>query len=179
MNVSYKGLKQDFHPTQQEKLQAKFAKVSKLLDRRGEREAHVVVTQERHLYHAEVTVQFYDHQLVSLGSDGDLFTALNAALDKLESQAHKQVEKFREKNRRKEDYAIEMSEAPPEPEPVEANSRRVFHVNHKGSRKPMTLEEALIEMENDHVYLVYQDAVKQTVSVLVRRKDGHFDLIES
>jgi len=182
MNVSYKGIKQEFPIAHQEKLDTKFAKISKVLERRGQREAHVVVTQERHLYHAEVTVQFYDHQLVSVGSDGDLFTALTAALDKLEGQAHKHVDKFREKNRRKEDPAAGLAEAAstaPEPEAAEETARRVFRVNHHRERKPMTLDEALLEMEQDRDYLVYQDAEKETVSVLVRRRDGHFDLIES
>ena len=43
----------------------------------------------------------------------------------------------------------------------------------------MTLDEALLEMEEDRDYLVYRDADKECVSVLVRRRDGHFDLIES
>ena len=57
--------------------------------------------------------------------------------------------------------------------------QRVFRVNHHESRKPMTLDEALLEMEEDRDYLVYRDADKECVSVLVRRRDGHFDLIES
>jgi len=43
----------------------------------------------------------------------------------------------------------------------------------------MTLEEALIEMETDRDYMVYRDADKGCVTMLVRRRDGHFDLIES
>ena len=92
MKVSYKGVKQELPPKLKEKLDAKFAKLSKLLDKRGEKGAHVIVTSERHLHHAEVTVQYYDHQLVGIGSDADLFTALSAALDKIETQAHKQSE---------------------------------------------------------------------------------------
>jgi hypothetical protein len=34
-------------------------------------------------------------------------------------------------------------------------------------------------MESDRDYLVYRDAQKDGISVLVRRRDGHFDLIES
>jgi putative sigma-54 modulation protein len=181
MNVSYKGLKQAFLPAHQKKLDAKFAKLSKLVDRRGQREAHVVVTHERHLYHAEVTMQFYDHPLVCLCSDGDLFTALSSALDKLEAQAHKQVDKFRAKHRRKETPAATLaSRAIPEPEsPDPQPARKVFHVDLNRGGKPMTLDEALLEMEKDRDYLVYRDAEKETVSVLVRRRDGHFDLIES
>jgi putative sigma-54 modulation protein len=179
MHVSYKGIKRELPPAHQLKVDAKFARISKLLERRGQREAHVVVTHERHLYHAEVTVQFYDHQLVGEGSDGDLFTALTASLDKLETQAHKQVEKFRAKHRRKENPAAGLAEPSATSEAADQPVRRVFRVNHNRGRKPMTLEEALIEMEQDRDYLVYRDAEKQTLSVLVRRRDGHFDLIES
>jgi len=49
----------------------------------------VVLTAERHLHQAEITLQFYDHQLVGMGRDGDAFTAMSAALDKLEKQAVK------------------------------------------------------------------------------------------
>jgi hypothetical protein len=47
----------------------------------------------------------------------------------------------------------------------------------------MTLDEALLEMDNTRDYLVYRDADRDAepegFSVLVRRRDGHFDLIES
>jgi len=51
-------------------------------------------------------------------------------------------------------------------------------VNHHHKRKPMTLDEALIEMERDRDYLVYRDAETDRVSVLLRRRDGNFDLVE-
>jgi putative sigma-54 modulation protein len=179
MNVSYKGIKQELPPKIQAKLDAKFAKLSKLLERRGEKEAHVIVTQERHLHHAEVTIQFYDHQLVGAGAHGDLFNALSAALEKLETQAVKQRGRWREKHRREETAgnrpAAEAAGAGGEG----AAGRRVFRPNHHERRKPMTLDEALLEMERDRDYLVYRDAEKGSVSVLVRRRDGHFDLIES
>ncbi|SRR5579885_705962 len=179
MKVSYKGVKQELPSKIQEKLDAKFSKISKLLEKRGEKEAHVVVTSERHLYHAEITVQFYDHQLVSVGSDADLFTALSIALDRLEAQAQKQRAKWREKRRK---------EGPQEEEQVgfvattaegeEGQAPRIFRVDHHEDRKPMTLEEALLEIGKDQPYLVYRDAEKDCTSVLVRRGDGHFDLIE-
>ena len=42
----------------------------------------------------------------------------------------------------------------------------------------MTIDEALLEMENDRDYLVYRDADSDRLSVLMRRRDGHFDLVE-
>jgi hypothetical protein len=47
----------------------------------------------------------------------------------------------------------------------------------------MTLDEAILEMDETRDYLVYRDAdrdaQRQGLSILVRRRDGHFDLIES
>jgi putative sigma-54 modulation protein len=183
MNISYKGIKQDLAPKLQEKLDAKFNKISKLLEKRGEKEAHVIVQSERHLHRAEITVNYYDHQLVGIGSDPDLFTAVSEALDKLETQAHKQSEKWREKHRRKDapgkgEQEIVGVVASSEPATDGAVSQRVYRVNHLEDRKPMTLEEALLEMDSNRDYVVYRDADKECLSVLVRRRDGHFDLIE-
>jgi len=177
MKIIYKGVHHDLPTKLQEKLDAKFAKLSKLLEKRGEREAHVIVTNERRLHKAEITLQFYDHQLVGAGSDADLFTAMSAALAKLETQALKNRTKWREKNRRAE------PKTKSEPAPLAAVERdetpRVFRVNHYERRKPITLEEAVLEMGKRDDYLVYRDADREALSVLIRRKDGNFDLIEA
>ena len=182
MNISYKGVKQELPPKMQSKLNAKFAKLSKLLEKRGEKEAHVIVTAERHLHKAEITMQFYDHQLVGVGSDPDLFTAISSALDKLGTQAVKNRGKWQE--RRKEAAAPRRSPkasapAPPAPAPhASKGGQKIVRVNHHQERKPMTLEEAMLEMDKSKDYLVYQDSDKGRLSMLVRRRDGHFDLIE-
>ena len=62
-------------------------------------------------------------------------------------------------------------------EPAEPG-HHVYRVNHHQKRKPMTLDEAVLEMEKDRDYLVYRDAETDRVSVLLRRRDGHFDLVE-
>jgi hypothetical protein len=41
------------------------------------------------------------------------------------------------------------------------------------------LDEALLEMEKGRDYLVYRDAQTDRVAVLVRRRDGDFDLVEA
>ena len=184
MNVSYRGIKKEFSPKLQEKLDAKFAKISRLVEKRGEKEAHVVVTSENRMHKAEITMQFYGHPLVGIATDADLFTALNGALDKLDKQAVKNCAKYRAKVRRS-GTAKDAENGGGELVGVVASSeggkiaQKVYRVNHIDQRKPMTLEEALLEMGKDDDYVVYRDAEKECVSVLVRRRDGHFDLIES
>lgn len=183
MKITYTGIKQELSPKFQRKLDAKFQKLSKLLEKRGEIEAHVVVTSVRHLHKAEITLPYYEHELIGAGSDPDVFTAISAALERLEAQAVKNRGKWREKHRRKDELAgkeAKVSKAAPPPESSEKSSPvNVFRVNHHDQRKPMTLDEAMLEMEEDRDYMVYRDAEKEKVTVLVRRRDGHFDLIES
>jgi ribosome hibernation promoting factor len=203
MKITYRGIPQQLPTQLQKKVDAKFGKLSKLLERRGEKEAHVAITTERHLHNAEITLQFYDHQLVGEGSDTDVYTALSLALDKLGKQAVNQRGKWREKARRhngtgRKPAAAEPAETAPakssggktKPATVaakavanasrgQASAQRVFRVNHLNRRKPMTLDEAMMEMESGREYMVYRDSDRECVSVLVRRRDGNFDLIES
>ncbi len=60
-----------------------------------------------------------------------------------------------------------------------AKKPRIFRVDPQDGRKPMTVDEALIEMEGSDPYMVYRDADQNCLSVLVRRADGNFDLIQS
>jgi hypothetical protein len=55
----------------------------------------------------------------------------------------------------------------------------VVRVNHHDRKKPMTLAEAMLEMEEGSPYVAFRDAKSNAVSVLVRRADGGFDLIET
>lgn len=189
MKVSYTGIKNDLPAKFQQKLDARFAKVAKLVDGRGEKQAHVVVTSERHLHKAEITLRVHNHQLIGIGSDSDVFTAMSAALDRIEKQAVKQGAKWRETTRRSEPMKVASAKEAPMviPKKVAAGKRgiaptsdaRIFRPNGHERRKPITLEEALLEMEDGRDYVAYRDADKQVVCMLIRRRDGHYDLIET
>jgi putative sigma-54 modulation protein len=185
MKITYTGRQVELAPAQLKKLEAQFSKIGKLLDGKRECEAHVILSLERHLHQAEATVNYFNHQLAGLGSSTDLFTAIHSAAEKLEKQAVKARTKWRDTKRtpRKETVAAELEpaaevEAEGEGEAESGNAHRVHRVNHHQKRKPMTLDEAVMEMEKDRSYLVYRDAETDRISVLVRRKDGDFDLIE-
>jgi putative sigma-54 modulation protein len=181
MRVTYTGRQVELAPAQLRKIEAGLAKIGKLLDGKEEKEAHVVLSLERHLHNSEITIDYYDHRLVGAGSGPDLFTAMHAAIEKLEKQAVKVRERWRDLKRvpRKEAEAAPAAPEVPEAEEGEAETPQVFRVNHHERRKPMTLDEALMEMEKDLDYLVYVDAETDQVAVLIRRRDGNFDLVEA
>lgn len=100
MKVTYTGRQVDLSPAQSAKLTAEFEKIGKLLDNGlGEAGAHVVLKHERHLNNVEITVPYHHHDLVGEGSDSDLFTAIHDAVGKLEKQALRVREKWRDSKR--------------------------------------------------------------------------------
>jgi putative sigma-54 modulation protein len=202
MKFSYTGNSEAIPARQRAKLEAKLQKLSKMLERRGEKEAHIVLTQERFLHKAEITVNAWDHALVGIATDSDLTVAAHMAFEKLEKQILKLGARWRDTKRvrDKEADGAKASETlqpviatPKKPKAAAGGSgaigssaaakkalpKRVFRVNHSDGNKPMTLEEAMLEIEASQDYLVYRDAQTDRLKVLMRRSDGNFDLIES
>ena len=181
MKITYTGRQVEVAPAQLKKLQDRFSKIGKLLDGKEERDAHVVLSLERKIHKAEATVNYYNHQLVGVGSSADLFTAIHLAAEKLEKQCVKARTKWRDAKRvpRKSAPEVETENGSAvEAEADAAPGRQVFKIKPAQKRKPMTVEEAVLEMDQTRDYLVYRDAETDRVSVLLRRRDGHFDLVE-
>lgn len=178
MKITYTGRQVELAPAQLKKLQSQFTKIGKLLDGKREHEAHVILSVERHLQKAEVTVNYYHHQLVGLGSNGDLFNAIHIAAEKLEKQVLKTRNKWRDSKRSPRKPASEVETEAPIGASAATAGGRVRRVNHFQYRKPMTLEEAMLAIEK-RPYLVYRDAEADRVHVLIRREDGDFDLVEA
>jgi putative sigma-54 modulation protein len=178
MKITYTGRQVELAPAQLKKLEERFKKIAKLLDGKRECEAHVILSLERHLHHAEATINYFGHQLAGLGSSADLFTAVHSAVEKLEKQCVKARTKWRDSKRTPRKAEPEVAVEPAAPAEADGNGR-VYRVNHHQKRKPMTLDEAILEMDRTRDYLVYRDAETDKVSVLLRRRDGNFDLVES
>jgi putative sigma-54 modulation protein len=204
MKISYTGKSEAIAPRQRIKLEAKLQKLSRVLEKRGEKEAHVVLSQERFLHKVEITINAWDHALVGIATNGDVAVAAHEAFDKLEKQLVKLRARWRDTKRvrDKEADGVKASATLHPAPPISSSSKKakqakiasgakdsvgakkaarkqVFRVNHSDGSKPMTLEEAMLEMEASQDYLVYRDAQTDRVTVLMRRSDGHFDLIES
>jgi putative sigma-54 modulation protein len=179
MKITFTGRQVELAPAQLKKIEARFAKVGKLLDGREQTEAHVILSLERHLHQAEITVNYHNHSLVGEGSNADLFTAIHAAVEKLEKQAIKVRAKWRDTQRTPRKQTATQQAPEPTAAPDPEVERRVFRVNNHEGHKPMTLEEAIREMEKGADYLVYRDSESDRVAVLMRRRDGHFDLVEA
>lgn len=177
MKIAYTGRLEKLDPVSQKKLDVRVAKLSKMLDGRGEKEAHVIFTRQRHLHQAEITVNYYDHPMVGVGDATEKLPALLTAIDKLEKQVVKHRTKWRD-TRRNGNGGLKAAapvEAPPAAD--EAEAPRVNRV--RLTRKPMNAEEAMLEMNAKKNYIAFRDSDSGGVSILIRRPDGHFDLVEA
>ncbi len=204
MNIHYTGRQAELSDAQKKKLEPKFQKIQKILGNRFEPEAHVITSLQRHLFWAQVTLNFRHHTAVVECSGSDLFAIVQEALDKLEKQVLRDKDRWREKNRRagpgrktaeeierlpeksREGRAASPAGRPngsPAPQRPASGVRtalpRILHTS-APLAKPLTVEEALLEMEqDDRDCVVYQDAENGRLAVLFRRRDGQLELIES
>jgi putative sigma-54 modulation protein len=151
----------------------KLQKVGKLLP--SVTRAHVILAADKHRQMAEVSVHSRHVDLAAVEVSANPRLSVAGAIDKLLRQAQRHQARRRERKgadtpRRGPLPAVERAGAPPPPRVV--RSRRA-------AAKPMTLEEAALEMEGgaDGV-LVFRDAATERVHVLFRRKDGNLGLIE-
>ena len=190
MKLIYTGKTKEFTPELERKVGAKLAKLSKMIEQRGEREAHVTHRVERHLHKVEIVTNVYDHALIGEAADADVATAFQQAVENLEKQIVKMRRRWRDTHRDPKSVRAskEEWESAPAPDGDAGRSKaaanggkaapKIFRVDYTG-RKPMTLDEAIIEMESGTNYIVYRDFDRKCLSVLIRRGDGNFDLIES
>jgi putative sigma-54 modulation protein len=201
MRITFTGKQEKMAPTQERKLATAFARLSKLIERNGEKAAQVALSSQRHRQMAEVRVNFYDQTMIGEGAGADQFTALMEAVENVERQALKSREKWRDSKREMPVHKAQPA-GEPMPEPAGAKAAKgakavrtakaaVKKQKSRGAKpaqvvqavedggKPMTVEEAMIAMESGQDYIAYRDAENDRVRVLIRRRDGKIDLVEA
>jgi putative sigma-54 modulation protein len=181
----------------------KVERVNKYLDRAGE--AHVVLSLERHLHHAEITIHSGSWVLRGREKSEDMYASIDLAMDKIETQLRKYKEKIKNHHGRErvhhrqnlvnqakvrhkifelpeEDQvqAGEPAQAAPSAPPAEPAQPATRIVRTSDiTVKPMSVDEAVMQMNlmNQEFY-IFQHATTHEVCVVYRRKeDGQYGLI--
>lgn len=135
--------------------------------------AHVILSADKHRQVAEVSVHSRRLDLAAVEVTTNPRLSVAGALDKLLRQAQRQRAKRRERKGSASPRLVA-----PAPERGADGAPRVVR-SRRVAVKPMTLEEAALEMgaRADGV-LVFRDAATERVGVLFRRRDGNLGLIE-
>lgn len=181
MKIHYTGKLVELSKEQKQNLENHYAQLGKLVDRKGEREAHVVLNGQRHTQKAEVMMNFYGQQAVGIAVHKDQFMALLAAIGKLQKQMQKTHDKWIDAKRHGVGINGKKEPLPnglPALKPVKsAKALRPTRVQR--TSKPISIEEAPIAIKPASAYLVFEELGSGAMHVLVRRDDGRFDLIEA
>jgi ribosomal subunit interface protein len=189
MQIAYTGKPNDLTKEQSDRLNARLNKLGKLIDgkmldgKSKEKKAHFILSQQRHLAKAEITLHYYGHDLVGVATHADQGRAITDALDKLEHQVRKLRQKWIDsKHVNGSLKAVPVVETvdrvPAKPAKAKAAKPRLYRVRFGEAPKPMLPEEAVLQVAKRDNYFVFEDTENGGFSVLVRRPDGHFDLVE-
>lgn len=157
-------------------------------------DAHVILSVVKRRHVAEIVLNADRTTLSAKEETGDLYSAIDAASDKLEQQVRKHTGKMKNHKvsattlRQRTAEVVPLAPAATGPGlrmdviRAESFSRRNGPEIIKTTRlpvKPMSVEEAVMQMDlmsND--FLVFRNAATESLSVVYRRKDGNYGLIE-
>jgi putative sigma-54 modulation protein len=107
----------------------------------------------------------------------DMHLALDSCIEKIEKQLKKQREKIREHKPKSIRRGKEKSDEREEAE--ESNISKIAETR-KVILKPMSFDEAIMEIEGTKdSFIIYRDSSSENVSLIYRRDDGNYALIET
>lgn len=139
-------------------------------------EAHVILSVDKRRHTAEITLNAARHTLTATEETSDLYAAIDLAIAKIESQAKKISAK--QKDRKHAKSAKEVAAPDAEPPRRGAAKGRITRTE-RVPVKPMSLDEALMQMKlMKNEFLLFKNAESDALSVLYRRKNGEYGLIE-
>ncbi len=183
MQIALKSKNRKLSETEEDLIRKKVGRLPRYLDQITE--AEVIIGQERPRRGADkqvvqLTVRANGTLLRAEESDAEMQDALDAALAKVE----RRIERFRGRRERNKKGRSSLGEAlvPPAPEvePEEEEPAAPAIVRTKRFVvQPMEREDAAEQMELlGHSFFVYMDAETKHMSVLYRRQDGNYGLLE-
>ena len=146
--------------------------------------AHVNLKVYRdHSAKVEVTIPLPYLVLRAEETTDDMYRSIDFVSEKLERQIRKYKTRVNRKSREKGVTEFFVPEAPEAAEaPEEEEKAPMFKIvrNKRVNLKPMDPEEAILQMDMlEHDFFVFQDAETNGTSVVYRRNDGSYGLIET
>ncbi len=156
-------------------IQEKLDKLNKYLENSDNVRANVIVKVKNHEQRVEITIPLKAYILRSEESKDDFYAAVDKTIDKLERQIRKNKTRIMSKqNKVSRDFDLESFTEEDISDDKKILKRKKVEV------KPMNEEEAILQMELlGHQFYMYKDSDTNKASVVYKRTDGHYGIIES
>ncbi|MBB5335580.1 ribosome hibernation-promoting factor, HPF/YfiA family [Pectinatus brassicae] len=173
-----RGKNIEITPALHDYVEKRVGKVTKYFDTVGEITVLLTVTKGRHI--VEVTVPVEGVLLRGEESTMDMYTSIDLVIDKLERQIRKHKTKLARRFRNG-NFRPDVSAPAAAAEEIDSSDDDEYPVvkTKRFAVKPMDVQEAIMQMNLiNHEFFVFRDAKSEDVSVVYRRKDGNYGLIE-
>ena len=175
MKITLRGKNIEITEAIEEKVSEKLSKLDKYFIVSENVEAKVLVRTYPYWQKIEVTIPTEYVLLRAEVVDQDLYNAIDLVIDKLEGQIRKYKTRL---NRKSKDNKLAFNLA--SIEPLEDEEEDVLVKTKTITPKPMDMEEAIMQMELiGHSFFVYRDTETDAISIVYRRNDGDYGLIET
>ena len=153
----------------------KISKIKKYLD--SPMEAHVVLTVEKFRHQADVTLSVDGTRMKGVEQTGDMYSAIDQVMDKIENRVKKHISKIR--NHRQENAKGESDSANDEENDTTdaVQDGPVIEVEEMVA-KPMDPEEAAMQLNLlKQDFLVFRNAKSREINVIYNLANGNLGLI--
>ncbi|GKQ43059.1 ribosomal subunit interface protein [Companilactobacillus sp. RD055328] len=159
----------------------KLDRMNKYFDDNTESTAHVnLKVYPNSKTKVEVTIPLPYLVLRAEEMNDDMYAGIDLVIDKLERQVRKYKTKINRKSRERgiKDFQVMVDEVEDE-EQDRDNELKVVRTKHV-SLKPMDVEEAILQMNMlEHDFFIFEDSETNGISIVYKRNDGKFALIET
>lgn len=154
-------------------IEEKLDRLNKYYENHKDLECKIVIRSKNNLQSIEVTIPANRFILRAEVAEKDLYAAIDLVVDKLEGQIRKNKTRLKNKYEKVEIQEMFLNfEEPEEEEVLDIVKRKDIDT------KPMDEEEALLQMQLlNHDFFVFKNIDEECVSVIYRRKDNKYGII--
>jgi putative sigma-54 modulation protein len=139
-------------------------------------EVNLTLEHARHRYKAELIVHNRNARLVAIKETSDVFTSINAVIEKVQKQLKTHKGKFIARKRQTAPRVTKLAENMAAIERVK--EPRLIRAR-KQDIKPMSQDEALMQLDNGgEAFLIFRNINSDKINLMYRRKDGNIGLID-
>jgi putative sigma-54 modulation protein len=173
MNISIRGDKLEVTSAIKDYVKEKLAKLDKYFEEPNKIDASVLLKVKNDIQSIEVTIPTNKYTLRAEEKNADMYAAIDLVVDVLERQIRKNKTRL---NKVKSDDTVF---AYFEEEEVEVPQNEIIK-RKTIENKPMGEEEAILQMELlGHDFFVFKNVDEECTSVLYKRKDGNYGIINT
>lgn len=175
MKFEYTGRHIEVTPALRSHVENHFERIKHLFGSNNAK-AHIIIEVEKGRHRSEIVVKWRKEVLTANSTVSDMYQSLSKTIDKIEKQALRLKNKITDKQHKaKKVTKISAPEAEIIPAP---DSPRIIPTK-RYAVKPLTEEEAILSLnEQENQFLVFRNADNEKISVIYKRKDGNYGLIE-